>query len=272
LEVPVLSCTHPCWWADKEVARMRRRLIWMTVLAVVAALAIPMGALADDGSGDDNAGEVEFHGVIESLPDPGPVGDWMVSGRTVHVTDATELEGSDQGDCDENEGDDNSGDEGNDNSGDDQGENEGDDNSGDDQGENDGDDDSGGNDGDDQGENEDCDQSATFAVGDDVEVKGTAEADGSITATKVEADDEGENEDEADDDDGAVIMLGTAQRIARTATHVGFWKVSSHQVRVLKTTKIVRNGRTLHRGAHLRVTGKWFAGGTIRATRIAIVR
>jgi hypothetical protein len=41
---------------------------------------------------------------------------------------------------------------------------------------------------------------------------------------------------------------------------------------VLKTTKIVRNGRTLHRGAHLRVTGRWFAGGTIRATRIAIVR
>ena len=244
---------------------MRRRILFMTVLAVVAALAFPHGALAD-GSGDENgAGEVEFHGVIEALPDPGPVGDWTVSGRTVHVTDATELEGSEQGDCDENEGDDNDGD--------DQGED------GDDQGD-DGDDNGGGDlrsataddpgdDGDDEGN---CDQSATFAVGDDVEVKGSAETDGSITATKIEADDEGETEDEADDDDGTVVLLGNAQRIARTATHVGLWKVSAHTVRVLKTTKIVRNGRTLHRGAHLRVSGRWLAGGTIRATRIAIVR
>jgi len=220
---------------------MRRRMVFMTVLAVLAALAFPHGALAHESGDDDNAGEVEFHGVIEALPDPGPVGDWTVSGRTVHVTDATELEGNEQGDCD-NEGDDD---------GDDQGENEGDD-----QGENDGD----------EGDDGDCDESATFAVGDDVEVEGVAQTDGSITASEIKADDQG------DDNDGTVVLRGTAQRIAQTASHIGLWKVSTHPIRVLKTTKIVRNGRTLHRGAHLRVTGRWFAGGTIRATRIAIVR
>ena len=239
---------------------MRTRLVWVTVLAVVAALAIPHGALAD-GS-DDDFGEVEFHGVIEALPDPGPVGDWTVSGRTVHVTEATELEGDHEGDCnDDDQGDDN------DNQG--EGEDEGDDdNSGP----------GGGDDGEDEGDEPECDETVTFAVGDDVEVEGVAEADGSITATEIEADDEGENEDgddqgeNEDGDDGTVVLKGTAQRIVRTASHVGMWRVSSHPVRVLKGTKIVRNGRTLHWGAHLRVTGRWFAGGTIRATRIAIVR
>jgi hypothetical protein len=229
----------------------------VTVLAVVAALAIPHGALADGSDDDDQFGEVEFHGVIEALPDPGPVGDWTVSGRTVRVTDATELEADQEGDCND----------------DDQGEDN------DNQGEDEGDDDNSGPGGGDEGENEgdepECDETATFAVGDDVEVEGVAEADGSITATEIEADDEGENEDgddQGDDNDGKVVLRGSAQRIVHTASHVGVWRVSSHPVRVLKSTKIVRNGRTLHWGAHLRVTGKWFAGGTIRATRIAIVR
>jgi hypothetical protein len=277
-------------------------MVWMAVLAVAAMFAVPHGALADDGNGegndaeltgvveslpasglvgdwtvsgtvvhvsdgteidqdeapvqvgstvevkgtnesdgsitadeievkeaggDDEFGNVEFHGVIESLPDPYPVGDWVVSGRTVHVTDATVLENDSEGDG----GDDNA-----------------------------------------QGDEGDGDESAPFAVGDDVEVKGLAESDGSITASKIEADDQGENEQEAGDDDGDVVLGGIAQRIVHTASHVGTWKVSSHAVRVQRTTKIVRNGRQLTHGAHLRVTGHWMAGGTIRATRIAIVR
>jgi hypothetical protein len=177
----------------------------------------------EEAADDDAFGEVEFHGAIESLPDPYPIGDWVVSGRTVHVTDETILENDIEGDGD---GDVRSGSE----------------------------------------------DDSPFMVGDDVEVKGLAESDGSITAKKIESDDQGENEDEADDDDGTVALAGTAQRIVHTASHVGLWRVSSHTVRVLTTTKIVKNGRQLRRGAHLRVTGRWFAGGTIRATRIAIVR
>jgi hypothetical protein len=278
----------------------------MTVLTVAAALVLPHGAFADDGPGGNNGDEAELHGVVESLPASGLVGDWTVSGTIVHVTDGTEIDqddapvqvgssvevkGTQESDgsitadeievkeaADDDEfgdvefhgvieslpdpgpvGDwmvsgrtvhvtedtrlesDNEGE-----GGDDQGKDEGGDNG-----------------------------TATFAVGDDVEVKGLAESDGSITATRIEADNEGENEDgddQGDDNDGTVTLAGAAQRIVRTASHVGMWKVSSHQVRVLKGTKIVRNGRTLHRGAHLRVTGRWFVGGTIRATRIAIVR
>jgi cytoskeletal protein CcmA (bactofilin family) len=179
-----------------------------------------------EAADDDQFGNVEFHGAIESLPDPYPVGDWVVSGRTVHVTDQTILE-------------------------------------------NDG--------GNDQGEDaavrhDEGDDNAPFAVGDQVEIKGTAESDGSITATKIESDDQGENENEQGDDDGTVALMGRAQRIAHTAGHLGLWRVSAHPVRVLGSTRIVRNGHSLTRGAHLRVTGRWFAGGTIRATRIAIVR
>src|SRR4051812_3587977 len=172
---------------------MRRRLVLIAALAVVAALAFPHGALADNG--DDGAGEAEFHGVIESLPDPGPVGDWTVSGVTVHVTDATELEGNNTGDCNDDDGD-------NDNEGDDEG--DGDNGDGDD-----GDlrstsaDDPG-----DDGDDETCDETVTFAVGDDVKVEGVLEADGSITASQIEADDEGddENGDGDDSDDGTLVM------------------------------------------------------------------
>lgn len=36
-------------------------------------------------------GKVNFEGIVESLPDSGLIGDWMVGGRTVHVTAATRI-------------------------------------------------------------------------------------------------------------------------------------------------------------------------------------
>jgi hypothetical protein len=59
------------------------------------------GTLRTDGSIDakeievletGEANEVEFTGVIQSLPNtPGFIGDWMVSGKIVHVTSATKI-------------------------------------------------------------------------------------------------------------------------------------------------------------------------------------
>jgi hypothetical protein len=46
------------------------------------------GGGADDGGG---AGETRFEGTIESVPGAGLFGDWIISGRTVHVSQSTEI-------------------------------------------------------------------------------------------------------------------------------------------------------------------------------------
>jgi len=57
-------------------------------LLVLVASLFPVTAVF---AGDDD-GDYEFSGYIESLPDtPGWIGDWVVSGRTVHVTDGTQI-------------------------------------------------------------------------------------------------------------------------------------------------------------------------------------
>ena len=45
----------------------------------------------DDFGGGHGGGETSFQGAIESLPAAGFIGDWRVSGRTVHVTASTEI-------------------------------------------------------------------------------------------------------------------------------------------------------------------------------------
>ena len=44
-----------------------------------------------ESADDDSYGEVSFSGVVESMPPVGTTGDWVVSGTTVHVTTATEI-------------------------------------------------------------------------------------------------------------------------------------------------------------------------------------
>jgi hypothetical protein len=45
----------------------------------------------DFGGGMGGGGETTFQGVIESLPPSGLIGDWRVAGRTVHVSQSTEI-------------------------------------------------------------------------------------------------------------------------------------------------------------------------------------
>lgn len=53
-------------------------------------------AVTEDDDDDDDEGDFEFRGVIEALPNtPGFIGDWTVSGRTVRVGSATEIEQED---------------------------------------------------------------------------------------------------------------------------------------------------------------------------------
>ncbi len=71
---------------------------------VVGAYVRVKGWLQGDGSinaskvevkqspGGGGGGYVKFYGTVESLPAGGLIGDWTVSGRTVHVTTATRIE------------------------------------------------------------------------------------------------------------------------------------------------------------------------------------
>lgn len=63
---------------------------WVKLILLLALLIslLPAGVVFAD---DD--GNYKFYGTIESLPNtPGWIGDWVVSGRTVHVTSATRIE------------------------------------------------------------------------------------------------------------------------------------------------------------------------------------
>ncbi len=156
----------------------------------------------EEGADDDAFGEAELHGTVESLPaTTGFIGDWVVSGITVHVTAATEIEA----------------------------------------------------------------EHGMIAVGSFVEVKGLSEADGSITASKVELDN-----DQGDDEDGDGILTGTLEH-SQSGDDTGVWMVSGHRIRVTNQTMIVRNGHSLHRGADVRVSGHWRANGSMRAQRIVVM-
>ncbi len=61
--------------------------------ATASATGVTAIVTRDDDDDDDDNGDFEFRGVIESLPNTaGFIGDWMVSGRKVTVTAATEIE------------------------------------------------------------------------------------------------------------------------------------------------------------------------------------
>ncbi len=251
-----------------------KRLLAAGALAALLAAFVPSSAVADDGP----ESEAKLTGIVESLPStPGFVGDWVVSGTTVHVTSSTEIDQEDGalavGATVEVEG----------------------------TAESDGsitadkvevkeasDDDQSGRI-EFQGiveslpatpgfvgdwvvsgttvhvtSSTEIDQNdGALAVGSAVEVKGLAESDGSITADKVEV------KEASDVEDGSASLVGILQSIPSTPTLVGRWKVSGHVVRVRETTRIRHRGR-LHRGASVRVLGRWMPSGTVRASTIVV--
>ena len=150
-------------------------------------------------SDDDSSGEMDFEGFVDVLPASADfVGDWVVSGTTVHVTTETELDQED----------------------------------------------------------------GIIAVGAAVEVEGLAEADGSITAQGIEV------KDAEDVDEDSTTLTGTALSYPR-GDHLGTWNVSRHDVQVSASTTIVRE-RLLSKGSDVRVFGKMRANGTIRAAKVVV--
>jgi ABC-type xylose transport system substrate-binding protein len=66
---------------------MKARWLGLVMLLALLVSLFPAGAAF---AGND--GSYKFSGTVESLPATGLVGDWVVSGRTVHVTAATRIE------------------------------------------------------------------------------------------------------------------------------------------------------------------------------------
>lgn len=57
----------------------------LTMTLALCAVTLSFGAQADD----------DFHGIVESRPASGHVGDWVIGGRTFTATAATEIEADD---------------------------------------------------------------------------------------------------------------------------------------------------------------------------------
>ena len=256
---------------------MRLRIVWVVaVLAMVAALVPATGAVADDDPGEGD----EFEGVIQSLPaTPGFVGDWVVSGKTVHVSAETEIDDEDGavavGATVDVEGTANTDGTFSASQIEVGGDDEGDDDS--------------------FGEisfegfiqslpgtadfvgdwmvsgllvhvttSTEIDQSdGPVVVGAAVEVEGLLAPDGSVTASQIEV------KDESDIEENSLTLTGIASRIPHNAQHLGTWRVSKQQVRVGSRTTIVRE-RRLGNGSMVRVFGTFRANGSIRASKVVV--
>jgi len=64
---------------------------WLQGDGSVDATKIDVKSSPGGGGGDDN-GYLKYYGTVESLPNGTLIGDWSVSGRTVHVTAATQID------------------------------------------------------------------------------------------------------------------------------------------------------------------------------------
>lgn len=150
-----------------------------------------------EASGDDSYGTVELKGVVQSMPSGGLVGDWVVSGVTVHVTDTTQIDTG----------------------------------------------------------------AGTPAVGSSVEVKGLGQPDGSVTALTLEV------QSEQSAGDGCAESLSG---VMHTTSRAGVITVSHHRVRITSTTRIVRNGHRLASGRRVTVSGHLRRTGVLVARRIVV--
>ncbi len=187
-------------------------------LVAVGAFVEVKGTLRQDGSVDATNIEVErsarserpvptfeLHGTVEQLPSTANlVGDWVVSGRTVHVTSSTLIRPS----------------------------------------------------------------AGAIAVGTFVEVAGALRTDNTIDASSVEV--------EHAEGNGTLTpffaLFGTVEQLPSAANFVGDWVVSGRTIHVSTSAQILTNHRPLVVGSFVRVVGTLRADGSVDATQIQVKR
>ncbi|HEU4386251.1 MAG TPA: DUF5666 domain-containing protein [Blastocatellia bacterium] len=141
--------------------------------------------------------EVEFKGFVEQLPASGIIGDWIVSGKTVHVTASTRIQ----------------------------------------------------------------QERGVITVGAFVEVEGTRRADGSIDAAKIQVEATPGAEDK-------VQFTGTVESLPSGL--LGDWRVSGRTVHVTADTKIKQGHGVLGIGTRVQVKGVLLADGAVTANKIKV--
>ena len=173
----------------------------------VGVLVKVVGTLRTDGTIDATRIETrafaqlpffEFTGTVQNLPaTPGQLGDWMVSGRTVHVTSLTKIETED----------------------------------------------------------------GPITVGTMVEVKGFVRTDGSIDAVRIEP---------VENPPNAIEFRGMITSLPGTPGFIGDWKIEGHTVHVSAATKIQQEEGLVAVGALVEVRGTIRSDGSIDAIRIEV--
>jgi hypothetical protein len=178
----------------------------------VGAFTEVKGPLRADGSMDatkveiksnasGNDGQDEIHGTIESLPSGTLIGDWRVSGRTVHVSSATRIDR----------------------------------------------------------------EHGTAAVGATVEVKGALRTDGSIEATSIEV------KTSVDDSSGqSTNVKGRIESLPASANLIGDWTISGRTVHVISSTKLKAEHGAFAIGTRVKIKGMQMADGSVVATKIQV--
>jgi hypothetical protein len=248
-----------------------------TFFRILALVALIVGSSPGNAAYASDNNETKFTGVIESLPNTaGFIGDWTVSGRTVHVTAATRIEQEDGpvavGAAVKVEGNSRS-----DNSvdaeeievkegADDEAEVKF------------------------KGTIETLPATPGFigdwrvggrtihvssstrietegrpvAVGAFVEIEGTQRADGSMDASKIEV------ESNVAGDDGRDELKGTIESLPNTPGFVGDWRVSGRTIRVTAATFLDQEHGPVAVRAFVEVKGTIRADGSIDATKIEV--
>lgn len=154
---------------------------------------------AGPGGGGGGGAYTKFYGTIEGLPATGWIGDWAVSGRTVHVDATTRIE----------------------------------------------------------------QEHGAVAVGSYVEVKGWSQADGSVNATKIEV------KAGAGGSGGSTKFYGTVEQLPASGL-VGTWIVSGRTVLVSASTRIDQEDGPVAVGAYVEVEGLLQPDGSVNATKIEV--
>ena len=102
-----------------------------------------------------------------------------------------------------------------------------------------------------------------IVVGKRVEVKGAAQADGSINASKIEI-------KNSSGSSGSGILYGKIETLPSATSLIGDWKIATKTVRVTAATILERKYGTIEVGAFVEVYGTTQPDGSINATKIEV--